>query len=116
IFEGQEPPPPVTLLFRPLEFLTRPIGTATPTTARVESGAREFVMPSLFGTARLLVSVPSPWIVSRVTRSGVDVTDAAFDFRQGDVDGLEVVLTDQSGAISGSVTSGADPAASCLVV
>jgi hypothetical protein len=43
-----------------------------------------------------------PWMLKRVTRRGVDITDTLLDFNAG-VDDLEVVLTSQMSGVTGTV-------------
>ena len=51
--------------------------------------------------------------LARVVVNGRDITDVAYDFQSGDVDGIEVVLTRRVGGISGTV---ADRAIDALAV
>ena len=62
------------------------------------------------------VSAPVGWALVRVRHEGRDITDTPSDFQSADVSGLEVVLTNRVGSVSGTVTSGGQPAAKTLVV
>jgi hypothetical protein len=62
------------------------------------------------------VSAPAGWALARVRHEGRDITDTPFDFQSADVRGLEVVLTNRVGSVSGTVISGGQPAAKTLVV
>jgi large repetitive protein len=64
-----------------------------------------FEAPSQFGRRRFRATLPAGWYVKAVRRGGIDVTDAALDFDTGDIEGLEVVLTQQATEISGRVAS-----------
>jgi hypothetical protein len=44
--------------------------------------------------------------LARVVVNGRDITDVAYDFQSGDVDGIEVVLTRRVGGITGTVADG----------
>jgi len=46
----------------------------------------------------------STWRLKQVLLNGRDVTDTPLDFRTDDVNGLEVVLTNRLGSLSGTVT------------
>lgn len=44
------------------------------------------------------------WHVKSVHLNGQDITDTPIDFRNGDVNGIEIVLTDRTTVVSGGVT------------
>jgi hypothetical protein len=50
-------------------------------------------------------SVTASWTLRSVTVDGVDTTDTPIDFNRGDVDNIEVLLTQRVTELSGAVTS-----------
>jgi hypothetical protein len=50
-------------------------------------------------------SVTASWTLRSVTVDGVDTTDTPIDFNRGDVDNIEVLLTQRVTELSGTVTS-----------
>ena len=52
-------------------------------------------------------SLPAPWSVESITLAGLDVTDAAFNIGDADLNDLVITYTDRPAAISGSVSGAA---------
>ena len=92
-------------------------GSATwaPRDAADENGT--FVLEGLLGAYSLRVqSLPSGWIVKSVAANGLDVSDAAMEFRPGDRVTVRVELTDRVTQVSGSVRPNRDVRSGTVVV
>jgi hypothetical protein len=64
-----------------------------------------FAVSHLFGHQRIVVGVNSPlWVLKRITRAGIDITDDAFDFSAKDIADVEVRLTSKVTRVSGVVS------------
>ena len=61
-----------------------------------------FEIPNLAWYGVLRVNPPAGWALARVRHEGRDITDTPFDFQSADVSGLEVVLTNRVGTVSGN--------------
>jgi hypothetical protein len=55
-----------------------------------------------------LSAAPRGWALKRVGLGNDDVTDTPLEFRSG-INGLEIVLTDRTGSVAGTVTVGGQP-------
>jgi hypothetical protein len=74
-------------------------------------------MPDLFGTIDLDALAPTGWTLKAVMYRGRDLLDEGLALKGGEnISGVEVILSDQVGAITGTVAlaSGA-PAAGCTI-
>jgi hypothetical protein len=80
------------------EALSRYTG---PNTARPDW---TFEITGVVGRQLLYAGTIGPWQLKSVRLNGRDITDTPLDFGDGDVDGLEVLLTDRTTALSGRVT------------
>jgi protocatechuate 3,4-dioxygenase beta subunit/Zn-dependent protease with chaperone function len=58
----------------------------------------------LIGRPRLRVTLPEGWAVKSIQLRGKDVTDSPLDFTDGDVEGVEVQLTQRITTLTGLVT------------
>lgn len=87
----------------PIEFDSAPVaGGPSPLTMNEDW---TFEVTSLTGRRLVLVDVrPRTWTLKRMTYAGRDMTDAPFDFRAGDVDDVEIVLTSRVTSVAGRVT------------
>jgi Carboxypeptidase regulatory-like domain len=107
-FDGDAPPlkPDQVRIFpRPVEFDSAPIvgGGLPPEVIRDDW---TFTVDDLSGLRVIAVDLASAaWTIERVTVNGVDVTDTPVDFRKGDIDGAEIVLTSHISAVQGHVTA-----------
>ena len=113
VFEGDAPAPTPnpgsqTIVFQPASFTTGPVGLNR--IALVIHSDWSFEIPGLAWFGGLRVTPPAGWALARVRHEGRDITDTPIDFQSGDVSGLEVVLTNRVGTVSGTVTSGGQPA------
>jgi len=64
-----------------------------------------FRVRQLSGRERVFVIVGSPaWMLKKITRDNIDVTDETLDFRDKDVAGLEVILTSKTTHVTGTVS------------
>jgi hypothetical protein len=50
--------------------------------------------------------LPDGWAVKRVQHRGLDMTDTFLDVTNGDLDGVEILLTQRLSLVSGGVTDG----------
>jgi len=114
VFEDSQVPLPaprqVRVAGRPVEFDSAPmIGGPVPTATKADWS---FEVQNLAGPQVVRADVQSPdWALKRITLDGKDVTDTPIDFKDKDVDGLEVLLTTRNASISGSVADEAGRAA-----
>lgn len=96
-------PRDVSITALPVQFDSAPVGGGPPPFAMQDDGT--FEVKNLSGHRLIRVSVRNPaWMLKRITRMGREVTDEVLDFTKGDVDGVEVFLTDRVTAVSGRVT------------
>jgi hypothetical protein len=87
----------------PVEFESAPISGGPPQT--VTRPDWTFEVNNMSGQRVIRVDINSPvWSVKRVTLDGKDVTDSPLDFRSGDVNDLEILLTTRTSSVAGSVT------------
>jgi hypothetical protein len=63
---------------------------------------------AMSGLRTLTVNARQGWIVKRVILNGQDVTDAALDLREQDVNGVEVIMTTRASTVTGTVVDAAD--------
>ncbi len=63
-----------------------------------------FAVSGLRGRAFLRAGGIATWHLKRVELNGVDVTDVPIDFSNGDVEGIDILLTQRRTEISGAVT------------
>jgi hypothetical protein len=75
-----------------------------------------FDLPRLQSVGVVMASAPPPWRLKSATLDGKDVADTSYDFRAGDVTGLEVTLTSRVGSLTGNVVDGDAPAPGCSVI
>jgi hypothetical protein len=105
-FEESPLPKPVDLVHvvaLPTEFDTSPMAGGPPPFEMHPDWT--FEVSHLSGQRRIMVSVSSPtWTLKKVTRGGIDITDATVDFRTKDVDDVEVLLTPRITRVSGAVS------------
>ena len=78
---------------------------------------RSFELSGFSGPTRLWVAdLPRGWAVSRIEINGTDVTDETFELRPGVEANMRVVLTNQVGAVRGSVSTRNVPAVDVTVL
>jgi hypothetical protein len=111
VFEGDAAAVPkrdeVRLIPRPIQFDSAPVvgGGGPPQTINEDW---TFEVRNLSGLRVFQVDVSrAEWSLARITLNDQDVTDVPVDFRKGDVNGLEIVLTCLGATVTGSVV-GAD--------
>lgn len=108
-------PEQVTPGFVPVEFVLSPLAGGPPTSVTRDDWT--FEVQNQFGLRVVRPNIAAPgWILKSVTQGGKDVTDVAVDFRKGDVNDLEITLTNRTAAVSGAVTDGEAPAREFTVV
>jgi hypothetical protein len=57
------------------------------------------------GRRRILAAVASPlWMVKKITHNKIDITDEVVDFREKDVEDVEVTLTSKTTRVTGAVS------------
>jgi protocatechuate 3,4-dioxygenase beta subunit len=110
VFEGDAPRPApneVRVTPRAVEFRSSPMAGGPP--PRVVHDDWTFEVGAMSGLRVLRTDNTSAvWTLKQVTLNGRDVTDTPIDFRNGDVSGIEVILTDSAANLSGTVTDRAD--------
>jgi protocatechuate 3,4-dioxygenase beta subunit len=107
-------PKSVALWFQPTNFTSGPVGTIH--NAATIGPDWSFEIPNLAWFGVLRVTTPSGWALLRVRHEGRDITDTPFDFQSADVSGIEVVLTNRLGTVSGTVTDAGQPATGAVVL
>lgn len=117
IFEGGAPPPSRVIVSpRPVNFASAPVGGGGPPTS-VTNPDWTFEVSNMSGIRVISAIVgSSQWTLKKVTRDGKDITDEPVDFRDGDVDGLEITLTSLRTSLAGTVMDADKPASDCSVV
>lgn len=69
------------------------------------------------GRRRIMPSVASSsWMVKKITRDGIDITDEVVDLREKDVDNIEIVLTSKVTRVTGGVSDDKGPVSDYAVV
>jgi hypothetical protein len=87
----------------PVQFDSAPVGGGPPPFTMQDDGT--FEVKNLSGQRVIRVSVRNPaWMLKRITRAGREITDEVVDFTKGNVDGVEVFLTNRVTSIAGRVT------------
>jgi hypothetical protein len=105
VFDGGAPPPNVPassfrLRFMPFEVIDFP--PPAPSVAAVGADWT-FEASPLFDRVRLNTGLPAGWHVKSIRRNGSEISDGIIDVQKGDVDGIEVVVTQQTTELSGTV-------------
>jgi protocatechuate 3,4-dioxygenase beta subunit len=117
VFEGDETRPPsarVRISSLPVDFVNGPL-IGMPAQSRVNADGT-FEVRGLAGIAVARAEAPAPWAMKRITWNGRDVTDEPFDFRAGDVDGVEIVLSTRLASVTGIAVDGTAPVADYSVI
>ncbi len=118
LLDGDAPPPvPNRVLVSPspINAVSAPVVGVPPN--RVTRDDWTFEVSNMSGIRMLRVIVGSPqWFLKKVMLNGKDITDEPIDFRNGDVDGLEVTLTSRAPTLDGTVTDGEKPATDYSVI
>jgi len=118
LLEGGATPPDPTrfrLFPLPVNFATAPLGGGPPNS--VTNADWTFEVKNMNGVRALMMSAIAPgWMLKGVTREGKDITDQPVDFRDGDVNGVEITVTSNIATVSGTVTEAGQAAADCVVV
>ena len=118
VFEGDAPKPSpnrVSVTIGPTDFVSGPVGGN-----RLPSHVNDdwtFDVSQIPWMGVLVMNAPPPWLTKRVTVGGQEISPSApYDFRQHDVDDIEVVLTSRVASVTGTVSDQGGPAAGCLVI
>ena len=85
----------------PSPVMLPPLGAS----ARTGGGSSAFELTELLGPRDLSVrsAVPSPWFVTAIVHDGRSLLDKTIDFKGGEtLEGVQVVLSDRGGTVSGS--------------
>jgi len=99
----------------PIEFDSAPIGGGPPP-AQVRPDMT-FEVARLSGQRRVFVSLSAPDLaLKKITLNDMDVTDAPLDFREKDVDGIEVILTNRVSRVTGAVSDDRGPVSDYVVI
>lgn len=105
VFEGGPPPAvaEVRVATQPIEFETNPIVGGGPV-ASVINADWTFSLGNNFGRRIVRADVRQPgWTIKRITMAGRDVTHDPLDFRKGDVEAVEITLTNNAPTLAGTV-------------
>ena len=99
----------------PVEFDSAPVaGGPSPSQTRRDL---TFEVTKQSGMRRIFASVSSPnWTLKRILRNEFDITDTEVDFREKDVDDVEVVLSSKVSRITGGVSDDKGPVADYALV
>ena len=92
-------PTDVFVSARQIDFESAPIGGGpSPVTIRDDW---TFEVAAMSGLRVISAATRSGWTLKRATLNGQDVTDTALDFRERDVNGLELELTTRLSSVTG---------------
>ena len=98
-------PSDVQIAVRQIDFESAPIGGGpAPVTIRDDW---TFEVAAMSGVRMVTALTRSGWILKRAMLNGQDVTDTPLDFREHDVNGVELELTTRISTLTGTVV-GAD--------
>lgn len=118
VLDGDAAPPvPNRVLVSPtpVNAVSAPAGGGPPNSVTRDDWTFEVNNMSGIRTVRVLVGSPQ-WFLKKVTLAGRDITDEPIDFRNGDVDGLEITLTSRGPTLAGTVTESDKPVSECSVI
>jgi hypothetical protein len=118
VLDGDAPPPvPDRVLVSPgaINFASAPVGGGPPNSVTRDDWTFEVNNMSGIRIVRVIVGSPQ-WFLKKVMLGGKDITDEAIDFRNGDVDGLEITLTSRGPTLAGTVTEADKPATDYSVI
>jgi hypothetical protein len=105
VFEGQHDATllkQIVIRIAPTDFVRGPSGGNPAPFVISDDGT--FEVPRVVGFNRLVFALPPPWTVISISSAGQDVTDRVIDWRDGDINDLQVRLAPVSTTVSGSVT------------
>lgn len=117
--EDSSEPPPTAQQVRvspiPVEFDSAPVGGGPLPSETHDDWT--FQVTQMSGRQRIFVNVASPgWMLKKITHDNIDITDEALDFRERDVEDVEVVLTSKVTRLTGAVSDDRGPVSDCAVV
>ena len=99
----------------PVEFDSAPVGGGPVPSETHDDWT--FQVIHLSGRQRIFVNVASPeWRLKKITHNDIDVTDEALDFREKDVEDVEITLTSKVTHVTGAVSDDKGPVIDCVVV
>jgi hypothetical protein len=100
----------------PIEFDSAPVGGGPPPFTIDDAGV--FEVKNMSGRRIMRVSVRNQgWMLKQITHQSRDITDEPVDFSKGEIDGVEVLLTNRVTTVSGAVTDAeANPVSDYSVV
>jgi len=85
----------------PTDFVRGPAGVGPVPFVISDDGT--FEVPRVVGLNRLMFDVAPPWTLISLSSAGLDVTDRVIDWRDGDLNDLQVRLAPLATKVSGSV-------------
>ena len=109
VFEGQAPGAPAgfRLNVQPTDFVRGPVGgTRAPSVVVNEDWT--FELPGVQHAGVIRGSGPQGWFVKRVSVGGRDVTDVPVDYRERDLDRVEVVFSNRWASVEIQVVDAKD--------
>jgi protocatechuate 3,4-dioxygenase beta subunit len=99
-------PGDIQIATRPIDFESSPVGGGpAPVTIRDDW---TFEVSAMSGVRLVVVINRQGWVLKRVLLGGQDVTDTPLDFREHDVNGVELALTTRVSTVTGSLVDAAD--------
>jgi hypothetical protein len=107
---GDVAPASVVITALPSDFDRAPLGGGGAGRLAQAASDGTFALDGLNGPRRIrLVRAPEGWTLKAVVANGVDVTDTALSFgtKDASLSGVEVILTNKTGRVGGSVTDAA---------
>jgi hypothetical protein len=117
VFDGNAPlPARVTVSPRAVNFASAPVGGGPPNSVTNPDWTFEVGNMSGLRVIDVLVGGPTRWILTKVTRNGLDITDEPVDFRGGDVNGIEITMSSRTATLTGTVTDPNGPVQDGTVV
>jgi hypothetical protein len=108
MFDGGAPgaltPGQVRVSAGPVDFESAPIGGGPPNSVTRDDWT--FEVQNMSGRRVIRVSIAAPgWAVERITQRGRNITDTPVDFTDGNIDDVEIVLTDRITTLEGTVST-----------
>jgi len=109
VFDGGAPPDNIAsirLMAAPTDTDEMPAAASVFGMSAVKANGTFEIDGLVGGRTFSVVNPPKGWYFKQVTREGNDITSKGYDFKPGDaVEGFEVVLTDRTQVVTGSVSN-----------
>ncbi len=118
LIEGDGTPPTpdrVRVAPAPVNFATGPVGGGPSDSVITPDWTFEVTNQHGHRVVRMIIGT-SGWMLKQVMRGGVDITDQPLDFRNGDIDDVEITITNRAGTVTGTVTDESAPVPNATVL